>query len=74
VGAAPGANQSPLGEFVPGETLIVYAPEKALAAKAPTKAAEANGLEPLPALPTENALSAASVEEAAATTEEAGER
>jgi membrane-bound lytic murein transglycosylase D len=58
----------------PGETLIVYAPEKALAAKAPTKAAEANGLEPLPALPTDDALSAASVEEAAATTEEAGER
>jgi hypothetical protein len=58
----------------PGETLIVYAPQTALAAKVAAKTAEADGLEPLPALATDNALSAASIEEAAATTEEAGER
>jgi hypothetical protein len=52
----------------------VYAPEKALVAKAAAKTAEAAGLEPLPALLTDSALSAASVEEAAATAEGAGER
>jgi hypothetical protein len=60
--------------LVPGETLIVYAPQATPAAKAAAKTAEADGLEPLPALPTDNALSAGGAEETAETAEAAGER
>jgi membrane-bound lytic murein transglycosylase D len=57
--------------LAPGETLIVYAPGKTLGAKAAAKTAEADELEPLPALPTDNALAASAAEDAA---EAAGER
>jgi LysM repeat protein len=75
VGSMERVNRRSASEPVtPGETLIVYAPHTALAAKTAAKTADTGELQPLPALPESAESTAGGAEETAETAEAAGER